>query len=364
MQQDEGQWGVVFVDDAARVRLTASAIVSAALGVQATATQVRSSWLGLRTAYRAPEAGMVLGVMDVPLDRSVTQLSRVRALRDLLWAYADRLDHLGARWVETSETAAFLAECAAAEAECADAIAALIGPVASSPAAPPSMATTSGGGANPDGGVEWNRPDAWQRDPVGSMRRDWLGFRPPDEDDAIARALYGYGLLTFAGSTQTTWVMEVDYNSRAAPHPRDLKTTKAVQRWSTVGAAVDRAALGLTFVTAARSEWRASDSHRTGERLGRSLTMGTATTAGAWAGGHAGVWAGGAVGTAVFPGVGTAIGAVMGGVVGGFAGSEVGSWAGEQVVDIGGQVGDFVGDRLAWAGDVSGDTLDTMAFWD
>lgn len=394
MRGDSGQWGSVFVDDGSRVRLAVSELVSAALGVQATATMVRSAWLPLHTAYRAPEAEILTRAMDDPRHRAATHMGRVRALRDVLWAYAERLDVLAARWVDDADLQLFVAERDAAELTCTDAIAALIGAVfRSSPGSGRSAASVSGvngldsgapnreSGSDPNSqrGVERDRPTQWRLDPLGTILDDWFGFRPPEDDDAFNRALYGYDLLTFAGSTTTSWVLGVDYSTTVQPLPRDLKTSKAVQGWSTTGKVLDRVGLGLTFASATRSEWQRSESYESDQRVGRSLTVGATTTAGTWAGAQAGAWAGGAVGTALFPGAGTAVGAALGGVVGGVAGSEIGGWVGDQVVDLGGQAGDLVGDGLDWAGeaagdaadegfdwanDTIGDTLDTTTFWD
>ncbi|MGC1208797.1 MAG: hypothetical protein WA880_12660 [Ornithinimicrobium sp.] len=353
MQSAGGQWGLAVVDDGSRVRCTASEMVSAALGVQATATSVRSAWLPLHTAYQAPEGEILIGAMDDPWHRAVTQVARVRALRDVLWAYAEQLDRLASAWVKDADLSAFLAERDALDLACADAIAALHGPrIAPTPARVSQPA------------ADGNRPPRWRVDPLGTILDDWFGLRPPKDNDAFDRALYGYDLLTFAGSTTTSWVLEVDYSATARPFPRDLKTSHAVQGWSTTGKVLDRIGLGLTFASATRSEWQRSESYAGDERMGRSLTVGVTTTAGAWAGAQAGAWAGGAVGTALFPGAGTAVGAALGGVVGGFAGSEVGGWVGDQVVDLGGQAGDLVGDGFDWAQDTVGDSLDTATFWD
>ncbi len=371
MQSERGQWGSDFVDDGSQVRLAISELVSAAMSVQATATSVRSAWLPLHTTYRAPEAEILAGAMDDPRHRAATHLGRVRALRDVLWAYAERLDVLAARWVEDADLTVFVVERDAAELASADAIAALIGPVVG-PVVESSPALFSQRAA------EGDLPTQWRVDPLGTILDDWVGFRPPADDDAFNRALYGYDLLTFAGSTATSWVLGVDYSATAHPFPRELKTSKSVQGWSTTGKVLDRVGLGLTFVSSTRSEWKRNESYARNERAGRSLTVGVTTTAGAWAGGQAGAWAGGASGTALFPGAGTAVGAALGGVVGGFAGSEVGGWVGDQVVDLGGQAGYLVGDGLDWASeaardtagegfdwvkDTAGDTLDTATFW-
>lgn len=371
----DGQWGSGLVDEGAQVRAAASAIVSSVLGMQVTASSVRSTWLGLRTAYLAPESDLVWAAMDSPRERSATAMRRARELSEVLWTYADQLDTLASRWIETDEQAMFLVLRAAADRECAAAIAALTGPVAPSwgPGAPsiatgPLMmdpATDPVLGSASVVTAQERSPGAGRAfDPLGSLRSDWMGFRPPADDDAMSRALYGYGLLGFAGSTQTTWILSVDYSASRQPFPRDLKVAKAQQGWSTTGSVLDRLGLGLTFVGAARDEWRASDSRATDVRAARTLTMAATTTTGAWAGGQAGVWAGGAIGTALCPGVGTAVGAVLGGAVGGFAGSEAGGWAGDQVVDLGGQAGDLAGDGLDWAGEVTGEALDTARFWD
>ncbi len=356
-----GQWGAQWVDDGAAIQRGASAMVSAALSAQVTATQVRSQWLALRTAYRAPEAEAVLSAMDAPRLSAVSTLSRVRQLRDTLWAYADRLDALASTWVEAEDLAEFIDTRDAADAECARAIAALTGPVARSFGSTPRRLGAASPAPRAD---DWSRPVEPQYDPLDSFIHQWGGFRPPERDDAIARGLYSMGLITFAGSTRASWVAEVDFSSVAHPHPRDLKVSKAAAGWAGTAKVLDGAGLGLTFATASWSQWRDADSYETDERLGRSLTVGATTTAGAWAGGQAGAWAGGAIGTAICPGVGTAVGAAAGGVIGGFAGSEVGGWVGDQVVDIGGHAGDLVGDGVDWAGDMTGDTLDTLSFWD
>lgn len=239
--------------------------------------------------------------------------------------------------------------------------------------------------------------DVWAvLDPLRSLGEkfvdQWGGFRPPDHMGPVSGALYALGLTaTGAGlATDTmlkgalqdfqprtpggTWgpvgrgafsqpglnfwqrlaAANTDANWKAKPYQ-----ALARDKWATGGKWLGRAGTALTAASSAWDEWSADGRYPTDERAGRAVTKGASTAAGAWAGAEGGAWAGGAIGTAICPGVGTVVGGFVGGVVGGFVGSEAGSWVGDHVKDIGGTIGDKVGDGL----DAVGDTASKLKFW-
>lgn len=237
----------------------------------------------------------------------------------------------------------------------------------------------------------------------------WGGFRPPTDGDPTSQALYALGRLGFAGGSTASWMTTVRHGmfrpiDRAGrimsprnmtfwerlragagrfPTGRGLTTWERVRgfdrkgnwkpkgwrgaphsRWSTAGKWMGRAGSGITAATSGWNEWQDSAAYPTDERLGRSVTKGASTAAGAWAGAQGGGMVGGAIGTAIFPGVGTVIGAGVGALIGGFAGSQAGAWVGDRIKDIGGEVGGAIGDGLEAAGEVAGDVGDALTFWD
>jgi len=361
-----GRWGAHWIDDGGALRGAASNLISALLGVQITATTVRSQWTGLRSAYQAPEAPVVWAAMDAPHSEAQATLALGREVRDVLWAYADRLDSLAAVWVEPDDVAPFLVSAQAADRECAEAITVLVTPVARPAAwAPPARGV-------PMCGPTWGTPAMPRWDPLDAWVHEWGGFGPPHDRGEMSRALYSLGLSHALGSSYVTWVFEIDFVSGEPPLVRDLT---AAGKWSRAGTVLDRVGIGLTFAQSGWKEWKASEASDTGERVGRSLTMAATTTTGAWAGAKAGAVSGGIIGSAFGPGPGTAIGMVIGGTVGGFAGSYAGQYVGDHVVDYGGQAGelaadglewvsDETGDIFDWVGDEAGDAYDTLTFWD
>lgn len=351
----DGRWGSHWVDDGAEVRRAASDLVSGLLGVQMTATTVRSQWLGLRSAYEAPEAPVVWAEMDAPRTEAHASLALGRQVRDILWAYADRLDSLATAWVHPEDVATFTASAQAADRECADAVAALIAPLTRPATWTPRAPTAAMCGPG------WAAPPALRWDPLNAWVHEWGGFGPPADRGEASRALYSLGLSHSVGSAYVTWVYEIDFISGAPPLVRDLT---AAGKWSKAGTVLDRAGVGLTFAQSGWTEWKASKASGTGERVGRSVTMGASTATGAWAGAKAGAAGGALIGSAFGPGPGTAIGMIIGGTVGGFAGSYAGGYVGDHLVDYGGQVGDLAEDGLEWVGDEAGDAYDTLTFWD
>lgn len=361
-----GRAGSHWVDDGREVRGAASDLVSGLLGVQVTATSVRARWLGLRSAYEAPEAELAWAAMDGPRAGAHATLGLGREVRDALWAYADRLDTLSATWVEPADVATFQATVDAADRECADAIGLLIRPFARR-AASGRWAPTP-----PVCGPSWGAPPTPRWDPLNAWVQEWGGFGPPLDRGETSRALYSLGLSHAVGSGYVTWVYEIDFISGAPPLVEDLT---AAGKWSKVSTVLDRAGVGLTFAQSGWKEWKASEASGTGERVGRSVMMGATTATGAWAGAEAGAITGGLIGSAFGPGPGTAVGMMIGGTVGGFAGSYAGQYVGNHLVDYGGEVGDLAGDGLEWVGDEAGDAVDwagegagdaydTWAFWD
>lgn len=364
-----GRWGSHWVDDGGALGGAASDLVSGLLGVQMTATTVRSQWLGLRSAYEAPEAPIVWAAMDDPRIEAQATLGLGREVRDVLWTYADRLDSLAAVWVEPDDVATFIASAQAADRECADAITLLIAPF-TRPA--PWVPSAPGGHTAPVCGSTWGAPPAPRWDPLDAWVHEWGGFGPPHDRGETSRALYSLGMSHAVGSGYVTWVYEIDFISGAPPLVRDLT---AAGKWSRAGTVLDRAGVGLTFAQSGWKEWKASEASGTGERVGRSVTMGVTTATGAWAGAKAGAVGGGLIGSVFGPGPGTAIGMIIGGTVGGFAGSYAGQYVGDHVVDYGGQVGELAGDGLEWmsdetddafdwVGDEAGAAYDTLTFWD
>lgn len=369
-----GRTGSHWVDDGREVRRAASDLVSGLLGVQVTATSVRARWLGLRSAYDAPEAEVVWAAMDGPSADAHATLSLGREVQDVLWAYADRLDALNATWVEPEDTATFQATVEAADRDCADAIGLIVRPfarpAASGPWGPPTPVLWVG--APPVCGPTWGAPPIPRWDPLNAWFQEWGGFGPPLDRGETSRALYSLGLSHAVGSGYVTWVYEIDFVSRTPPLVDDLT---AAGKWSKAGTALDRVGVGLTFAQSGWKEWKASETTSTGERVGRSVTMGATTASGAWAGAEAGAITGSLIGSAFGPGPGTAVGMIIGGTVGGFAGSYAGEYVGAHLVDYGGKVGDLAGDGLEWVGDEAGDAVhwaaegagnayDTLAFWD
>ncbi len=361
-----GRVGSHWVDGGEDVRRAASDLVSGLLGVQVTATSVRARWLGLRSAYDAPEAELVWAAMDTPRADAHTTLRLGREVRDVLWAYADRLDTLSATWVDPEDVSTFEATVEAADRECADAIRLLIRPLAR-PAASRAWVPPA-----PVCGPTWGAPSTPRWDPLNALVSEWGGFRPPEDPDQVSRALYSMGLVHTAGSGYVTWVYEIDFTSGKPPPSPDLDVAG---QWSRAGTMLNRVGVGLTFAQSGWKEWNASAAADTDERVGRSVTMGAATATGAWAGAEAGAVTGGLIGSAFGPGPGTAVGMIIGGTVGGFAGSYAGQYVGNYLVDYGGEVGDLAGDGLEWVGDEAGDTwnwagmsagdaYDTLTFWD
>lgn len=382
---EPGLMGSHWVDDGQSLRGAASDLVSGLLRVQMTATTVRSQWLGMRSIYVAPEAPMVWAAMDAPFARAQDSLGLGRQVREVLWAYADRLDSLAAVWVEPDDVASFIASAQSADRECADAIGLLVGAFARSAAVGPSAGAFPAG-AFPAGtasawsaptptppvcGPTWGAPAAMRWDPMGAWAHEWGGFGPPRDRGETSRALYSLGLSHAVGSGYVTWVYEIDFISGAPPLVEDLT---AAGKWSRAGTALDRVGVGLSFAQSGWKEWKASKASGTGERVGRSVTMGATTATGAWAGAKAGAVGGGVIGSAFGPGPGTAIGIIVGGTVGGFAGSYAGEYVGEHLADYGGQIGGLAedgldrvgsetGEALDWISEGTGDAFDTLTFW-
>lgn len=232
---------------------------------------------------------------------------------------------------------------------------------------------------------------------------EWGGFKPPTEDDPVLQSLFWIGQAQFGASSAASWLADgrygmfrpinalghtvsknlgfwqrLKYGAGRFPTQKGLNWYQRIagfkpkghfsarpwnganaSKWSTAGKWLSRGGTALSFATSAYSEWGDSAKYPTDERIGRTVTKGATTAAGAWAGGQAGAWAGGAIGTAICPGVGTVIGAGVGGLIGGFAGSKAGEWVGDKAKDVGGAVGDAVGDGV----DKAGEILDDITPW-
>lgn len=251
---------------------------------------------------------------------------------------------------------------------------------------------------------ELTLPEAWKglggdpssgTNPLETFFNTWGGFKPPESEDPVSYTLYAIGKMGTAGSRIAAWMTKVNHG-RFMPRGADGKLIKIAgmtfwerlkagagrfpgargltpwerlkgfdkggnfgakgwrggqySKWSTAGKWIGRTGTVVTAAVAGWSEWQDSAGYPTDERLGRSVTKGATTAAGAWAGAEVGAWAGGAIGTAICPGVGTVIGGLLGGLIGGFAGSQLGAALGDTIKDVGGEIGDKIGDAVGWVG--------------
>lgn len=392
------------LDGAADVQHAALNVIGALRPVQVTAVGVRSRWLALAAAYRAPETEVLLGAMNGPADRAGLLTDVALAAQSALLSYAGRLGDL-ARWPSTTaaERAALKQAHMAAQWDCAEALRAIPRPPhadhRSSPAHPVCRA--------------WTPPATNGSGPLGRLFEQWAGLAPPEADDLTSRSLYAFSILGLAGETRASWMITAEH---AAFRPRGahgryvpVSSLSAAQRlragagsvstregltraqqlgtftpggtfeakghrkavraqWTASASRWGRANTAVTVASSGWTAWQSNAGHTTERRIGRTATQAAAVTGGTIAGGQAGALVGSAVGTAILPGGGTVVGATLGALVGGFAGSELGGWVGDQMVDVGGATGELIGDSLGRAGghgrDVGGDVLEAATWWD
>lgn len=223
-----------------------------------------------------------------------------------------------------------------------------------------------------------------------------LGLLPPDYADGVGIGAYALGLAGLGAGVGIDWAVKSRFgtfqprvNGRFASPSSLSRLEKAAAslsdknwhanpyqaatrgRWATAGKWAGRAGWVVTAASSAWGQWQkdADDpSLSTSERVSRTASTATITTAGAAAGAWAGGEVGGAIGTAICPGVGTVIGGAVGGLVGGAVGSGLAGKAADLVVDEAGELGETavnaVGDAADAVGDAASDVGDAITFWD
>ncbi|MGB5952987.1 MAG: hypothetical protein WBG57_10825 [Ornithinimicrobium sp.] len=417
--------GLGLIDEATKLRLAALNLTATLRPVQANAVGIRSQWLRLGAAYETPETDVLIRKMDGPAREAGLLSDAAFTAQAALLEYADRLVEL-ARWPVTTawEVTALQQACAAAEGACGAALQAI--------PRPPHRSATTPGGCLPSPAAstviqqhvppvqpgplrespDKSRPAAspWS---LPGLVDHWAGLAPPETNDPAAHALYSFSVVGLAAETQAGWMITVKHGAfrprghggryvsvsslsrteRFVAGAGSLSTTRGLTRaqrlatftpggtfeakshrgavraqWSSQATQWGRANAAVTVASSGVDAWQENAGYATAQRIGRTVTQGTAVAGGALAGGQAGALVGSAVGTAILPGAGTVVGATVGGLIGGFAGSEVGARVGDQMVDVGGEAGDLIGDSLGWVGDqaqdVGGSLLDVATFWD
>ncbi|MGB5937578.1 MAG: hypothetical protein WBG76_17135 [Ornithinimicrobium sp.] len=402
------------VDDATRVRLASLSLVTRLRSTNTIAVRIRSQWLGLAPAYRAPEADLLLHRMDRPATRAVELVDAANLAHDALQAYADRLGELAGWQATTTTEAARLDEArSAAELVCAAALQAIPRP-AQGMAGPTDHHLTTGMVAAPGHtsahplGQPWSPaipmqcvppPTGWshpERATTGLLPRLidlWGAVAPPDTDDPMSHALYTFGMLGFAGEARASWMVTVEHGSfrprGALGRYLPVSSLSTVQRFAAGAGSVStkkglsnaqRLATftpGGTFEAkghrgAVRTHWTA-----TASRWGRANAAVTVASSGlaAWQdnSGYAtnqrigrtatqgaavagGAVAGGQAGALVGSAIGTAIMPGAGTVVGATVGGLVGGFAGSEL-------GGWVGDQLVAVGGEAGDLIGDSLLW-